>query len=239
MNNVYGTPGVKTARSTGDFPSIIKNPEYIDGGILIDATYTRDGGNTGDTDVIRPGNILRKLTSGLYAPWLLGVVATDYTTGTTLTVSVATAINIEKTIGSSGTFYVVGHDGTGTGLVDVDAEAVTFSAVNTSTGAITVTALTGDFDAGSAIVATQPMVLGGTGGVASPNLAFAIVDKPDGVKVTDPDDADMDVMLAEAAIGGHVDASQIINWPTLAYVPEVIAANLRAATRLMLDNLYE
>ena len=36
----------------------------------------------------------------------------------------------------------------------------------------------------------------------------------DGLKVTDQDSEDISVSLPELIIGGQLDASQIINWPT-------------------------
>lgn len=236
--DIYGTPGIKSARETGDFPIKIQNPEYLAGGVLIDGSNSRDFGNTGDTDVLRPGMLMRRV-SNQYRPAILGSVSSDYTTGTTLTVGTATAQMVEKVIGSSGTLWVLGHDGSGTAEGDVDAEEVTFSAVDTGAGTLTITALTGDFDAGSVLLAFQPALLGGSGGVSGHAEAFILINKADGVKVTDPDDADMDAMLAEAAIGGVVDASQIIDWDsTLTGVPEVLAHNIRQTTRFMLDNLY-
>lgn len=233
-----GVPGIRTAQSTGDFPPLVLGyGETIPGGIIIDASQTRDYGNTGDTHTIRRGFVLKRDSDGKYSPAILGVLGTSYTSGTTLTVGVVAAQTIAKAIGASGTLWICGHTA-GTAVGDVDAELVTFSAVNTTAGTLTITALTGDFDAGSALLAFQPVLLGGSGGAAGVETGFALLGDMSGVRVTDEDEVDLDAQVAHALIGGYIDASAIILRPTLTKVDTVLLHNFSAATRLMFDKFY-
>lgn len=233
-----GVPGIRTTSETGDFaPVVLAHGEYLPGGLVIDAAKTRDYANTGDTHTVRRGFALRRNSGGKYSPAILGVLDTSYTAGTTLTVGVVAAQTIAKAIGASGTLYICGHNA-GTAVGDVDAELVTFSAVNTTAGTLTITALSGDFDAGSALLAFQPVLLGGSGGADAVETGFAIVDDISGVRVTDEDDVDLDAQVAKAAIGGLIDASSIILRPTLTKVDVVLHHNFAAATRLMFDKFY-
>lgn len=238
FGNPHAIPGIHTARSAPDMTPIARAyPEFYPGGVIVDASLSRDGGNTGATSTLRRGNVLKRLSSGLWVPAILGVLGTDYTTGTTLSVGVAAAVNISKQLGASGTgeFYVVGHDGSGTAVADVDAEAVTHSAVDTSAGTVTITALTGDFDAGSLLLSFQPVLLGGSGGATELATALAIVDDETGIRLTDGDGNDVDARCARPLIGGFIDFSALQYVPTLALVDRILAHNLERNSRIKTD----
>lgn len=66
----HPTPGQRTGRTVTprqiltSFDGIIRIP----GGIVLDATYCKDGGNTGYTQELRAGVVLGQLPSGMWAP---------------------------------------------------------------------------------------------------------------------------------------------------------------------------
>lgn len=236
---ITGTSGIQTARSATNRRVVVRNPEYLPGGCIVQGSKWIDPDNTGDTDTIRAGHV-GMLSSGKLVPALFGPVASDYTSGqTTLTVSVNTAIRIYQALGHSSTIYLLANTAAPTTLATVLATAVTISNVNTATGALTITDLGANRESdGSMLIAFQPVLLGGTGGLSGHSKQFAIIDEPWGLKVSDADGVALDVDLARAVVGGYVDTSQIPLWPSNAFVAEVLAHNLRQAnTRLQFDNL--
>lgn len=115
-----------------------RSREFLPGGKYINGTKTRDIFNSPLTADVQAGTIMGKLTSGgFYANWIVGQVTVLYDGSTSLTVSTAAATEIVRRIGSSGTFVVTGPP-TSTGTVR--QVTVTYSAVDTATGVITVTA---------------------------------------------------------------------------------------------------
>jgi len=146
---VIGTPGVKTTRTAT--PRKVMNSDQglslHPGGEVIDGSLSRDTGNTGDLDVLRAGLLMGKITSsGKYAPAILGNLgaAYDATADTTsMTVTAATAVELARRIGTSGTFKLTGPP---TASGTVQTVTVTYSAVNTTTGVLTITSLAADVD---------------------------------------------------------------------------------------------
>ena len=110
---------------------------------------------------------------------------------------------------TAATVLVLTFSGTGaTSLaqeeVHVDVSAYTgASTVSVAMTTAGVTAAENDFAAGSFI---QP--------VDGSETIIGIQGMADGLKVTDQDSEDISVSLPELIIGGQLDASQIINWPT-------------------------
>lgn len=193
----------------------------------IDGSKSRDAGNTGDLDVLRPGVLMGLITSSKkYAPSILGVTTGAYTSGgTTLSVSAATAVELARRIGSSGTgtFKAVGPpSAAGT----VAATAVTYSAVNTSTGAITVTSLGVNKIAGTFITPAD--------GSETP---VTLIDDGYGVKVTDISGNDITVPWV-VPIAGVILAPQIVNWPSDTSLQAWIETNLNAHGQFVLDVNY-
>jgi len=177
----------------------------LPGGVVIDGSNSRDPLNSGDVDVLRDGLVMGKTASGKYAPSILGVLSQAYdkdgSSATTMVVSAATATEIARRIGTSGTFKVTGPP---TASGTVTTETITFSAVDTDTGAITVTTASNDFIAGAFV---QP-----TDGSETPRcLLYA---GGYGIKATDEDGASIDEQFPTPLIGGIVDASQIVNYPS-------------------------
>jgi hypothetical protein len=123
------------------------------GGGIIDS-LSRDPGNTNDTNVLRPGLILGKNTSdGNLYPSIFGVTSGAYSAGgLTLSVAAAVAVAINLRVGSSGTLTIAGPP-SANGVVA--EETVTYSAINTTTGDITISALSNSFVAGSFVRAND------------------------------------------------------------------------------------
>ena len=199
---VTGIPGVKTVRTATPRRVTMSRQglRYLVGSPTIYGTSSRDPLNTGDVDVLRAGMVMGVISaSGKYAPSVLGVTTAAYdktgTSNTTMTVSAATATELNRRIGSSGTFNVTGPP---TAAGTVATEIITYSAVDTATGAITITVAGADYVAGSFI---QP-----TDGSETP---LCLIDDGYGLKVTDEDDNSIDVPFPNGLMGGYIDASQL------------------------------
>lgn len=172
LNNAPGIPGISSLVTAGSREVWAGDDrQYKPGVHTIDGALSRDTGNTGNLDFLRAGLLMGKVTSGgKYAPSILGLTGTAYASGTTLNVAAATAVEIARRIGTSGTFKVTGPpSAAGT----VRTATVTFSAVNTSTGDVTITAL------GADQVERIRFNIASTGGNLQLNVA-----KPDGTFVT-------------------------------------------------------
>ena len=208
MNN--GLPGVRTERTATPRRVLVtdRGVRYIPGGEVIAGSESRDLGNTGDTDVLRAGTLMGKITAnGKFAPSIIGVLPSAYsnaTDTTSLTVGAANASEIVRRIGATGTITLVGPP-TAAGTVAVHSES--FASVNESTGVVTLDSAVGaNLVAGSFIMAAD--------GSQDPIAIIADNQNTYGIKVTDDDDSDLDVPFAQPVIGGLVDASQIINYPS-------------------------
>jgi len=172
-------------------------------GLVIDGDNARDPDNTGDIDVLRAGMLMGKITTGgLMGASVIGKSDADYTSGeTSLTLTAKAATEVNRRFGGSGTgeIKIVGAP-TVTGVVaEVD---ITHSAVNTTTGVLTVADLGATFVSGSLVLANDGCedILG-------------IIGDGYGLAVTDADDNNVDAPLPNLVVGGILDDSQIVNWP--------------------------
>lgn len=211
-------PGVHAERKAS-YRRIIHggDPALWPGGVIVDGAESRDPTNDEYPDVLQAGTLLGRITSGgQFAPAVIGLVTENYSdTDTELTTTPAAAAELVRRIGASGTFQLVNAP-TATGVKSVDQ--VTYSAVNTTTGVITVTDIGQDVVAGSLI---QPE--------DGSETILGLLGKGDGLKVTDSDNKDVSVQLAEFIVGGHVIAENIINWPAAATIQTHIKDELRAS----------
>lgn len=184
------------------------NPEYmLPGGKIISGECSRDPGNT-DVTILRSGLLMGKITTvvnslgtvGHYAPSVYGVTTNAEAAGSTsIQASAAVITELVRRRGASGTFTLVGP-GVANGAVQ--SETVTYSGASGTD--ITVTAIANNYVAGSFICPTD--------GSEDP-LTFI----PDGwgVIVTDSvTDASQDQPFSLLPIGGIVDASQLLPWPS-------------------------
>jgi hypothetical protein len=169
-------------------------------------------------DILRAGRLMGKITaSGLYAPSIIGVLQSAYSKSgsgnTSMTVSAAQATELVRRVGSTGTFQICGPpSANGT----VATEQITYSAVNTTTGVITITAASANFAAGSWV---QPE--------DGSETIRTFLDVEAGIKVTDQDDNDVDQQWGKVPIAGVIDQSQIINWGTDTSLQARIQTQLR------------
>lgn len=144
------------------------------GGGTIEGTKARDAGNTDTIRLLRVGKLMGKITaSGYYANSIIGKSTGAITaSGTTLASSAAIATELVRRIGATGTFKLTGPpSAAGT----VRTLTATYSAVNTTTGDITITAL------GVNEVQTVNLVTAATAG----SLRL-LVPKPDGTMALTP-----------------------------------------------------
>lgn len=219
FSNTFGVAGLGTEK-TYTPRSVLAGAlgaMYLPQGRIIDGSKSRDPLNTGDLDVLRNGLLMGKITSGgKYAPSVIGKTTVAYdasaTANTSLTVGAATAVEIVRRIGATGTFKITGPP---TAAGTVATETLTYSAVNTTTGVITITAGNADYVAGSFVRPTD-----------GSETILGVLDEF--TKVTDPDGTSQDTRLARLLIGGIVDASQILNWPSDASLVAWVKAQLRA-----------
>jgi hypothetical protein len=204
-----GPPGIAAAQTATHRAIFLQRSEtFLAQGRLIDGTKSRDTGNNNPTDIgiLRAGVVMGKITTGgKYANSFFDQLPGAFTNGTSMTLSAAGATELVRRIGSSGTFTIVGPPSSG-GTVAVTT--VTYSAVNTTTGVVTVTAPGANYIAGSFI--------GDTDGSQTP-VAF-IPDWDYGVKVLDANGASVSAVdYPKLPVSGIVKASQLLPggaWPT-------------------------
>ncbi len=133
-----GMPRV-VAEKTAIHRSVNYHLDYLPGGVVLNGTKTRDPSN--DTiKALRGGLVLGKITAtGKYANSFMGLTAGALTSsGTSLTLTTTAATELVRRVGSSGTFTLTGPP---TAAGTVRSMTVTYSAVNTGTGVVTITAL--------------------------------------------------------------------------------------------------
>lgn len=180
------------------------------GGTIIQGSQSRDPGNTGNINRLRSGLLMGKITAatfgtvGLYAPAITGITTGAYTSGgTSLTVSAAQALELERLVGQSGTSELVAI-GPPTSAGTVAVTTITHSAINTTTGVLTVSSLGVDKIAGTFIAVNDgrytPITMIGT-------------DFP--VAVTDSDGTSINVPFAQMPIAGCPLVDSLLPaWPT-------------------------
>lgn len=229
---VPGLPGMRTAVQAahrivfrqGDWTSDLAQGKIINGSL------SRDSGNTGDLGVLRPGMLMGKITAtGKYAPSIIGVMQSAYTSGgTELTVSVAQAVEIVRRVGSSGagTLKAIGPpSANGT----VAATSVTYSAIDTTTGIITVTSLGVNKVAGTFITAAD--------GSETP---LTVIPDGYGITVLDVDNTTaLDVPFPAFPIAGVITSSQLLPvWPSDTSIRAWIVAGLNTYGQFVFDHGY-
>lgn len=220
---ITGLPGVQTDRTATPRRILRSTQNFarMPGGALINATLSGDGENTGDTDILQAGVLLGRITAtGLYRPAVIGALTVHHTGDsiTSMTVSAATATELNR-LGTSGVFTLTGPPTAGGTMA---AAEITYSAVDTGTGVITITAETTDFRIGS--------LLGGWHATASDGsqVPVTILANERGTKVTDQDAVRTNVEESEVLIGGHLDSSQIVHWPSDVSIQKYIMAMLNS-----------
>jgi hypothetical protein len=222
---ITGLPGVGTARTATPREILAGNAQfaqYLPGLRIIDGSRSRDPLNGTDLDVLRAGLLIGKITSsGKYAPSVLGTLSVNAaSSATSLTVSAATATEIVRRIGTTGTFKLSGPPAAaGT----VATQTVTYSAVNTTTGVITCTAIGAAVIAGSFIQPTD----------GSETILTLLANRW-GLKVTDIGGTSTDVLEDQLLLAAHIKTANILNYPTdtslIAWAKSALRTNCPAMT---------
>lgn len=203
--------------------------QFLPGGVTLDGTKARDPDNPDyPTDVLgqyrlRAGLLLGKVTSGgKWANSILGVTSGAYTSGgTSITVSAAEAVEIVRRVGSSGNLNFVGPPAA-SGTVAVIQQA--FSAVNTSTGVITITSLGANLISGAFVMPTD----------GSQTIRSFL---PDGWELYLPLDGS-DRPDAQVPIEGNVDGSQLLPWPADTSLQQWVRDQLNAYGKFVFTEKY-
>lgn len=229
--DVPGLPGIRAAK-TASHRRILRQGDYtfLAGVVNIDGTKARDTGNTGDLDVLRPGLPMGYATSGgLWSNSIMGLTNAAAAVGaTSITLTSAAATELNRRVGASGTFKLTGPPSAAGTVV---TETVTYSAVNTTTGVATVTAITNAFISGSFV---QP-----TDGSERPRSFI-----PDGfstIKATDNDGTSLaSVEWPTVPVAGVIDASQLLFWPSDTSLQAWLVARLNDASggQFVFDHHY-
>lgn len=226
---VTGMPGVRSVK-TATHRIVFRQGDWLSdlsGGKIIDGSKSRDSGNTGDLDVLRPGLLMGKITSsGKYAPSIIGIMTqAQVATDTSVTVSAAQATELVRRVGSTGTIRLVGPP-SAAGTVATFTE--TYSAVNTTTGVITCSGLNADLIAGSFVCADDGSY-----------LPLTLIPDGYGVKVTDADASSLDVQFHQFPIAGVVDCDQVLPaWPSDTSLKEWIRDKLNLHGKFVMDYAY-
>jgi hypothetical protein len=122
--------------------------------VTVDGTLTGNALNSPYQAWIFPGTIMGRVSATQkFANSIIGLTTAAYTAGaTTLTVSAATAAEIVRRIGTTGTLTFTG---TSVALGTVYVQQTAYSAVNTTSGVITLTAMTYAIVSGSCVGASD------------------------------------------------------------------------------------
>lgn len=225
---VPGLPGVQaltTATPRVVFRQIDQMGGLAQGGI-INGTLSSDSGNDPITS-LRAGLLMGLVSStGLWAPSILGVTQSAYTSGgTSITVTAAQATEIVRRVGASGNLTYVGPP-TAAGTVAVTS-SIAYSAVNTTTGVITVSSLGVDKIAGTFVTATD-----GSG------IPITLI--PDGFPITvvDGNGTRLNVQYPDVPVAGIIHSANIINWPSDTSLRQWIKDKLNANGKFVFDDAF-
>ena len=165
----YSAPGIYTTKSLAHRNIFTTRSQYIDqfapSFSFIDGANSRDFGSS-PVGLLRAGVLLGKITAtGLYRPFIQGVTSADAaSSATTVTVSALNAAELNRLKVAGGGGNLVGKlVGPPTAGGTNATQTLTITAVNTSTGALTVSAL-------SAAAITGSIVTAGDGSAVPVNI---------------------------------------------------------------------
>ena len=194
-------PGLRDEKRA-NHKTVFVSPDwmYLPQSVIIDGAKSRDPGN-GTITVLRPGVLMGLITSSQkYAPSVIGSLqSAAASAATSITVTAAEATELVRRVGSTGTITLTGPP-TSAGTVATFTE--TYSAVNTTTGVITCSALNAALVAGSLVSAND--------GSETPKTLI-----PDGYGIqVSSDGTDLDVEFDMLPVGGIVDDGELLPWPS-------------------------
>jgi hypothetical protein len=220
-----GKPGILPTYSATPREVFLANKQFaqfVASPVTIDGTLSSNPLNAPFVWLLFAGTAMGRVTStGKYANSILGLTTAAYSHSgggsTTITTDVNTAIEIVRRIGTSGTFKLTAPPAAGG---TVATQTVTFSAVNTTTGVITITALGSDAVSGAFIQPTD----------GSESIVTLLCDTW-GKKVVDQlNTTRVDVLEAQLlAAGGTINTAVIVNYPTDASLKAWFKSAVKAA----------
>lgn len=228
---VAGLPGFRSAQTAT--PRLVFRQglyEYLAGGKIIDGSESRDCDNTGNIDRLRCGLLMGMITStGLWAPSIVGVLGSAYTSGgTSLTVSAAVATELARLVGQSGTAELVAI-GPPTANGTLAITDITHSAIGATT--LTVSSLGVDKVAGTLIAVKDGR-----------QLPRTLIGDDFPVAVTDGDGASIDVPFARFPIAGVIMSENLLPvWPSDTSIRTWIRESLSTLSqgKFIFDDLYQ
>jgi hypothetical protein len=218
-----GKPGVLssyTAVPREVFSANRQFAQFVASPATIDGNASGNPLNAPTTGVLFAGTLMGRITAtSKYANSILGSITTAYahTGGTTIQTDVNTAAEIVRRIGATGTFKLTGPPTAGG---TVATQVLTYSAVNVTTGVITVTAGSADAVVGSFIQPTD----------GSETIVTLLCDTW-GVRIIDPvSGLRVDVLEPQLlAAGGTINVGSILNYPADASMKAWVKAGIRSA----------
>jgi hypothetical protein len=207
-NLITGLPGYPSGNQTWAPRKIRRGnepPKYLDGGVTIKGSVSRDPTNTGYVNVLQPGKIMVKEASGgLYRPFIIGKTTAAYADNdTTLTVSAATATEIGRLLAVTGAALDLAFIGPPTAAGTVAATNISITAVASAT-TVTIADLNLNKVTDSLIALRAASYTPGS---------FCLIDDDDYTRVTDEDGNNINVWLPRPLIGGTIKTSQLLDWP--------------------------
>jgi len=199
-----GVAGFYTSQPREVFYSGREFAQFYAPPVTVDGTNSSNPGNAPYTWLLFAGTLMGRITAtAKYANSILGLTSAAASSGaTSITTDVNTAAEIVRRIGASGTFKLTGPPAaSGT----VATEVVTYSAVNTSTGVITTTAISAAAVAGSLIQPTD-----------GSETILTLLCETDGLQIIDQLFTNrVDVFCSRLlASGGTINTGMIVNYPT-------------------------
>jgi hypothetical protein len=186
--------------------------------VTVDGTASGNPLNAPYTWLLWAGTLMGRITaSGKYANSVIGLTSAAASSGaTSISTDVNTAAEIVPRIGASGTFKLAGPPTSGG---TVATQTVTYSAVNTGTGAITCSALSAASVSGSLIQPTD----------GSENI-LTLLCETDGLQIVDQTHTNrVDVFCGMLlAGGGTINTGMIVNYPADSSLKTLVKSALRA-----------
>jgi hypothetical protein len=185
--------------------------------VTVDGTNSSNPLNTPYTWLLWAGTPMGRITAtAKYANSILGLsTVAAASAATSVTTDVNTAAEIVRRIGASGTFKLTGPPATA-GIVAT--QVVTFSAVNTTTGVITCTALSAAAVSGSLIQPTD-----------GSETIITLLCEVDGLQIVDQTHTNrVDVFCGTLlAGGGTINTGMIVDYPSDPSLKAYVKAALR------------
>ncbi|HUB26091.1 MAG TPA: hypothetical protein VL992_11730 [Tepidisphaeraceae bacterium] len=221
FNVPNGKPGVLlnlTATPREVFYSGREHAQFIAAPVTVDGNLTSCPFNAPYVFEILAGTLMGRVTAtNKFSNSVIGLTGAATASGaTTVQTDVNTAAEIVRRIGASGTFILTGPPTAGG---TVASQTVTYSAVNTTTGAITCTAT-------SAAAVTASLIQPTDG---SQTILTMVADLY-GIKVTDQTNVNrVDVFDPKLLLaGGTINSQMIVNYPADPSLETYVKAALKA-----------